>query len=450
MGFHQDTTIGWAKCIYLLSISQVQQLLRLFDASPSSERELPVGKNGQNRPIPAIGFRDPESPRSTYKSDSDYYSDCSSRGMNSGEDDWPDETLGDKVHYHHEDDEGLRLSHVSLSDSQTYDNGHFEVPATLKDQPSACCYSGEDTAWKESFQGASHCPGTDYDSRVVLRLHENDPAVNSNSNNHMQNGVDHPVLVNSPDNVLAMPMLPSQMQFPFTGNEKMIFIPVQTVQCQQRESASYTGQSEATKWNNQRRSSRGSSINAQKQSFNQHRSKDSRYQKQQILPDTQQSAHIQTQKLQINQVLVPFCTQGPGQVGDQGHVATVLSRMFMPSNGAVAFAQLQTGGRVDESSQCFEAANDVQMLPERVQQLLQSGQGQIVLVPSIIPRPPPVPSITAELVDALNFEILQFARWTRPSSEIQLHVEAAIDCVRRGVKMVWPEADVEVCADSFF
>eukprot|EP00250_Pteridium_aquilinum_P012734 c20909_g2_i1 orf=1045-3201(+) len=332
-----------------------------------------------------------------------------------------------------------RLSHVALNESQIYDNGHFDMPAALEDQLSACCYSGEDTAWKESFQGGTpHCSTSEFDSPMVLRLHENDPAVNSNSSSCMQSGADHSVRLNSQENVLAMPMLHSQVQFPFRANENMFLIPVQTVQCQQRESTTLSSQS---KWNDQRRSSRGSSINSQKQSFNQHRSKDARHQKHQVFPDTQQSAHMQLQKLQINQYFVPFCTQAPGQVGEQGHVAPP---MFMPSNGPLAFAQLQAGARVDESGQGFEVANDVQMLPERLQQILQSGQGQIILMPSIIPRPPTVHPAGSGLVEVLHFEILEFARWTRPSSDIQLHVEAAIDCVRKGVQMVWPEADVEV------
>ncbi|MCO5575584.1 hypothetical protein L7F22_029386 [Adiantum nelumboides] len=421
-----------------LTTQQVQQLLHLFGTSPL-ERELHVGKNGYSRRVAAISLRDPESPRSAYKSDSDSYSDCSSRGLNSGEDDWPDETLVNKLHYHHDDEEGMlreRLSHTALNESETYDDGHFDIPATLADQLSACCYSGEDVAWKESFQGAPHCATPDYDSPMVLRLTENDPAVNSNSGNCNENGLDHQIAVNGQENTLAMPLLSSQMQFPFPGNENMIFIPVQTVHCQQRDSSDFPGHSQGGKWNDNKRSSWG---NLQKQSF---RAKDSRYSKQQM-PSDSQNGHVQPQKLQV---LVPFCTQGSGQVGD-GHVATVLSPMFMPASGPLAFAQLQTGARVDESGQSFDVSNDIQVLPDRLQQLLQNGQGPILLMPSIIPRPPPVHpagSITASLVGALHFEILQFSRWTRPSSEIQLHVEAAIDCVRRGVKTVWPDADVEV------
>lgn len=424
-----------------LTAHQVQQLLYLFGTF-SLEREVLIGRK-YNRQIPAIGFRDPESPRSTYKSDSDYYSDCSSRGVNSGEDDWPDETLANKLHYHQDDDESMlreRLSHTALDEPETYDNGHFDIPATLVDQLNACCYSGEDLAWKESFQGAPHCDAPDYDSPMVLRLHENDPAVNSNSTSCMQNGLDHQIVLNGQENTLAMPLAPSQMQFSFPGNENMIFIPFQTVHCQQREDTHYSGHSKAAKWDDQKRSSRGSS---QKQSFSQHRVKDGRYSKHQV-PSESQNAHVQPQKLQV---LVPFCTPGAGHVGDQGHMATVLSPMFMPGNGSLAFAHLQTGARVDESGQSIEVPNDIQILPERLQQLLQSGQGPILLMPSIIPRPPPVcpaGSITPVRVEALHFEILEFSRWTRPSSEIQLQVEAAIDCVRRGVKMVWPDADVEV------
>lgn len=412
-----------------LTTHQVQHLLRLFDSSLSLEEEGLVGPNERNQRIPYRRLRDPESPTSTYKSDCDYYSDCSSRGINSGEDDSPDELVGDKLHYHREDEEGQfsgSLRHVSLTDCQMYDRGHCKFSATEEEESSLCRCNVEDTMCKGSFEATFHHSAYDYDRQAVLRFQENDPAVNSDSSKCMQNTVDHGGLPCIADNALSMPVVSSRMQLSYTVKENTTLMPGQRAQCHRRESAT-SGQVEG-KWNNQRRSSRGSPINPQKQSFNQHRSKDARCQKQQMDLDTQLSAYLQPQKLQANQDMLPFSAQGSGQIRDQSHVATVLPSMVVPSNGALAYAQVQTGGRSDESGQGFEVASDGQTLPER-------WPCQMLLVRPVRPRPSPL---------SLHSEIINFGRCTRPSSEIQLHVEAAIDCVRRGVKMVWPEADVEV------
>ncbi|KAG6541734.1 hypothetical protein Mapa_016746 [Marchantia paleacea] len=55
--------------------------------------------------------------------------------------------------------------------------------------------------------------------------------------------------------------------------------------------------------------------------------------------------------------------------------------------------------------------------------------------------PPPQTLGNAE---ALHAEILEFAQASRPSAETRVHAEAAVECVRDGVKRLWPEADVEV------
>ncbi|KAL2620746.1 hypothetical protein R1flu_000951 [Riccia fluitans] len=47
-------------------------------------------------------------------------------------------------------------------------------------------------------------------------------------------------------------------------------------------------------------------------------------------------------------------------------------------------------------------------------------------------------------VEALHAEILEFAQASRPSAETRVHAEAAVECVRDGVKKLWPDADVEV------
>jgi hypothetical protein len=113
------------------------------------------------------------------------------------------------------------------------------------------------------------------------------------------------------------------------------------------------------------------------------------------------------------------------------------------STEGFTFMHLPTSSTLDESGQGFKVPSDVHIPPEEFQYLLQTGR--VVYMPSVIPRPPPCPPPESRgFVEDLHYEILNFARWTRPSSEIQSHVEAAIDCVRKGVRTLWPKADVEV------
>ncbi|KAJ7544154.1 hypothetical protein O6H91_09G066300 [Diphasiastrum complanatum] len=57
--------------------------------------------------------------------------------------------------------------------------------------------------------------------------------------------------------------------------------------------------------------------------------------------------------------------------------------------------------------------------------------------------PSPTSNVDATL-EALHTEILDFARTARPSPDAQACAEAAIECVREGVKQLWPGADIEV------
>ncbi|XP_024519511.1 uncharacterized protein LOC9629856 isoform X2 [Selaginella moellendorffii] len=59
----------------------------------------------------------------------------------------------------------------------------------------------------------------------------------------------------------------------------------------------------------------------------------------------------------------------------------------------------------------------------------------------------PSPAVAANVdsnFGVLHAEILEFARTARPSPAARARAEAAVDCVRRGVKQLWPGADVEV------
>ena len=94
----------------------------MFEASHSSERSpKPLNENRSTDNIPpsVISCQDPESPRLAYKSDTDYGSDCSSRDANSGEDEWNDEAVNNKMQYQPEDDQGglsERLNHMDIED----------------------------------------------------------------------------------------------------------------------------------------------------------------------------------------------------------------------------------------------------------------------------------------------------------------------------------------------
>ncbi|KAH7425844.1 hypothetical protein KP509_11G073500 [Ceratopteris richardii] len=415
-----------------LTALQVNYLLHLFATAQLPEHEHSAGDSECSFHIRTMHSPDPESPRSAPKSDIDYYSDCSSRGINSVEDDWSDETLVSKGHYHEDDEEAVireGLNRVDLNEPATYDNGNFNSPAALEDQLSGCWYSAEDVAWKESFQVGPDCVSSDYDNPVMSRFLENDPIHNSNSVVCMQNDVNSQIQVDGQENGVMRPVRPHQLQFTLSGSENRVLMSLQTVHCQQAEGAPYVRYTQTGK--------RSSGANPCKQGFSQQSSNSVEQ------TSDNQNAHMQQQKMKV---LAPLCAQVPGQMGDQAQLATLFSPMLVTTDGPLTFAELQTGANVDESSQSLKLPNDIRILPERLEQFLQSGQRQIILMPSIIRSPalqPPVP-VKVGLVEALHLEILRFARWTRPSPEIQRHVEAAIDCVRRGVRDVWPNADVEV------
>lgn len=45
---------------------------------------------------------------------------------------------------------------------------------------------------------------------------------------------------------------------------------------------------------------------------------------------------------------------------------------------------------------------------------------------------------------AIHYEILEFAHDVRPTADVYLQVEAAVECVRKVVKCAWPDKDIEV------
>jgi hypothetical protein len=57
---------------------------------------------------------------------------------------------------------------------------------------------------------------------------------------------------------------------------------------------------------------------------------------------------------------------------------------------------------------------------------------------------PLVPAHLLANAEELHMEILEFARTASLSPEARIYAEAAVECVRNAVKILWPCADVEV------
>ncbi|MCO5557022.1 hypothetical protein L7F22_010577 [Adiantum nelumboides] len=421
-----------------LSALQVQQLLCLFDAAQAAGRECIVERNRGKQNLWKVKYREHRSPRSTSKSDSDSCSDCSSRGLNSCEDEWADEIACENLHYHgdHERMVSERLSQVSLDACPHYDKHHLKLQVEAPDKARLGYYEDEGRVSKRSFRETHPGSGSDSENTMLSRLHETDPAVNSNLNHYIQRGVDQSIGLSGQDALVTM----STHQMPFACSDNVIFIPVQAVLPQPRESVRHTNQSQRVRWNEHKKYSKGA-LNFKKQGFNPercHTSRDTGHEpQQQSLPDC-----VAVQK---HQRLVPLCSRQPGQTLKDPIQLASLSPLVVPSSAdnSRTGSQLQTEVVVDEAGHGFGAANDLQV-PSPESPDLHKNHNNLPIM--LVPRPPAgcsQPTPTA-FVETLHFEILQFARWTRPSRSIQLHVEAAIDCVRKGVKSVWPEADVEV------
>lgn len=464
-----------------LTTHQVQLLLHLFGEAGSPEEDVTDERNVNDFVHTDIGTQDPESPRSAFKSDSDCYSECSSRGTNFGEDEWTDEAPNEngmaresmQMCYSDENDEGSlrdRLSHVNLDDLRMNESGPIQNQLDKEMLYNAAMVSRLRAASEDSGSSASDgngqqmvCKGNPrkaahrqrigtfqpvIDNPILLRLHESDPAVNSTSMNCIQTSVHQPLTVKRQDNAVKMPMIPPQVQTSFPAGENIIYIPVQTVHCQQRALPSFSAQLQRSKWNDQRKFSHSSSTNSRKKVSSQdkiNKPKDVKYHKQHLVADNQQPPSAQAQRFQIGKVLVPLCAHRSGPLHEQGRSASLLPPALVTQHDqALTFTQRKMDAGMDDSGEGYEIQNDGQLHPNGFQNVLQNGHPTIVLMPSFVPRVPATPSPMSGFVEELHLDILNFARLTRPSAETQLHAEAAIDCVRKGVQMVWPEADVEV------
>ena len=368
-------------------------MLQLFDASDMSERELE--RNIDCRNCTAVQSRHQDLPRSAYKSDSDCYSDCSSKDVNSGEDEWNDEPVNDQICYEQKDDGGVlnkRLNQIIIDEAEL-NGGSLQVTSASDENQEMCYHKGQ---WK----GHSHPSQNMVFDNPILRLHESDPAVNSNS--YLQTSID----------TISERMVPSQLQF---STENIFLVSQQTDQGQNHETATFPTQSHKVKWNDQKYS-RDSSAHFRKQGFGPYmipRSKNHDAMTQHMVTRNEQTRHVQSQILPMQ--MTSICTQRLPHMQDPNNIQIPLPHGFMPQSAeGLILMQPQTSSTLDESVRGFRVPNDVRIPPEEFQHLLQTGR--IVYMPSVIPRPPPCPPPeTRGFVEDLHYEILNFARWTRPS-----------------------------------
>eukprot|EP00249_Psilotum_nudum_P024726 c29277_g2_i1 orf=654-3620(+) len=456
---------------------QVQQLLQLFGGFGSdADWENTNGLNNHNVFHQTAFSQQPESPNCVCKSDSDSCSVSSGGGTSFYEDEWSDETYFENAdsflssvtnQLTMEDLQGnyevafekqlprqlgaLSYSAALMSGMHTVsqENRHTtDGSGTLKGslrrsiertRPESLRSSNENSVVLRTTNENSMLLHPSNENSVLLRLQDVDPAVNSNSMNCLQSGG-----VKRQDTLNATPLFQSQLQPPFVGGENVVFIPIPTVHCQQTSVSSLPLPAQRTKWGEPRKFVRGwSGQNFGRQFLNQdklNRQKDSsrpNYCKPYISSEPQQQPSVQSQNFQLGQVFVPLC---PVPLQEQGHL-TVLSSMFLappaPSSQPDIVANAEDGQEICDSVTDGHLQNR-----DGLQGLVQAP---VFLMPSFMQRIPCQPSLMAEVnVAALHYEILDFAKMARPCQETRLHAEAAIGCVRNGVRRVWPDADVEV------
>ncbi|KAH7301654.1 hypothetical protein KP509_23G036600 [Ceratopteris richardii] len=416
-----------------LNAWQVKQLLECFRALPSLEWDLVLDRNVIKHHKHKNSSREPESPRSAHESESDYCSDCSSRAS-SGEEYTSHETFINKPDYHHVDEVATllseRLNHTDISESLTY--SLLDVRAPLEDQIHGPCYKGFDSIGKEQLHGGNHCTTSDFEDRIILQFPKTYTAINVKSDSGTANAIDHRIVVDGE----YSSTLPVQTFKAHLDNEKVLAASC-TMQCPETESTAYIDHS-VVKWENRKRSSL---ENCRKQISNQQIVNSGRHFRQEMSTGIHK-ARVRPPKRKPS---ISYFMEDPDQVREQVQQVTMGSSILISASEPHAHLLMQMCDRVDEPCQNVEMSNDIQKVLDRSEGFLQGGHAQIFPMSAII-RPPPLPQQALLKVDAdaIHHEILKFTRSTRPSSEVQCHVEAAIDCVRKGVKEVWPGADVEV------
>lgn len=433
-----------------LTAFQVKQLLRLFSVP---EKEFFGDKS--KKWLPSTGT---ESPRSAFKLESDCYSECSSKGTYFGEDEWPEEERSGKETTqmyvpHIEQHLCDGLSRLSFGDVQSINynatdefpeeslpphdtNGLPWMPFLPHGGNTITPHIQHPTLKRNTLKNANpyYCWPDTYElkeaNQLASRFCDEDPAVNSNPVHPTQPGVQNE------DEAESVPFIPSHLPPPFLGYENMIYIPVQT---QPRQLVSLPLQA---KGGSEQKKLAGGFL-PPKQAFN-----SENYEK--VLnsrtPKVSHQRHpIFLQGSPYGQFLLPVYAAKPGSMYEPNQLTGAISPVLLsPYGQGVTLAHPQFGS-VDSVEEREGNISFPQMHAGGYHNILHNGQFPVLLLPSIIPRMPLVPPpIAAGFSEALHFNILQFARLTRPSAETQLLVESAIDCVRSCVRAVWSNADVEV------
>ncbi|KAH7291470.1 hypothetical protein KP509_29G018000 [Ceratopteris richardii] len=413
-----------------LSVRQVKQLLELFSVS---EREFfcDKGRMSLQNVGTGTGVFMPESPLSAVKVDSDCHSECSSRGTYYGEDDWAEDDHGCnstiQTYLPHSslymcDD----FNHLTLKNTQNIDKGNdglsenilqhdVPVPAGLRFLPcemNTVSPFDHQLFWKkEPTKSSYHCWPDTFATKEAnpapLRSREVDFLVNSSPLNLMYDSKQ----VHSEDSD-SCPFIPMNQRALYFGQENMFCLPVEAQQAQ------LLNPSSPAKGNDQKRVVQG--LPPAKQS---HSPEDANKMLNPCATRKCQHRHCSVLPVsQFGQIYLPIYPAKPGAVYD--------SNQFGPGNllddqeGSMSYSQFYGG-----------------ICPN----ILHTGHFPYVLLPPVAPKIPPSPPLFAVgFSEALHFNILEFARLTRPSAEKQLSVEGAIDAVRSCVRRMWLNADVEV------
>eukprot|EP00249_Psilotum_nudum_P024727 c29277_g2_i2 orf=654-3068(+) len=450
---------------------QVQQLLQLFGAFCfEADRESAVALNKANFFHKDGLSREPESPDCVCNSDSDSNSVSSGGGTYYYEDELSDELYFETV------DNLLCYKTNQLTVEELQGNCAISLEKNLPIQLGALSYSGalmsgvhsqgnwctaiDDNVQQTALKGMSRRPVQRArpellkpcsENSMLLRLHDEDPAVNSNSINFVQ--LDGLQISCPPkqETVNGTLLFQPQVESLFNAAENVVFIPVSTVHCQQPGVPNLPTLIHRTNWDERKQFIHGWSGQSFRQQFlsqdKLNRQMDARSNFHNMLHTVSESelySSVHPPNYQHGQIVVPLCMQGPVPLQDQGHMMTVLSPLCL-SSSADHSSQCDVGASVVNVRGICHSVYDSSLSRDEQQCLYPALQVPVLLMPSFMQKIPchSLPRAGVN-VSSVHYEILDFAKIVRPSRETRLHAEASICCVRNAVRRLWPNADVEV------
>lgn len=382
-----------------LRVDQVKQLLNLFSVPEESFGD----RSKKWMQSTGIGTYLPDSPHSTFKSDSDCYSECSSRGTYCVEDDWIEDEkagkTGSQMYLAYGNSEpylNYELSQLSLNDAGSTKCELIDENPEDNLQPDVCAPSG--------------MPFLLHGSDAVASYRQQSAAKNSNPVSASDTRASQFEIEKEAE---SSPYIPVCIPSPYLGCKVCVSVPTQPRRSEQKKLAASALSSR--QGHNLEKHGMVSNFRPQKSS--------------------QQQYPVYLQGPQDGHVLQPV----PGSVHDSNHAAIVLPPLLLsPFGQGFSLVHPQFNG-VDQIEQGQAAMNIPQMHAGRYQNFY--GQLPVLLLPRV---PPSLPLFAGGFAEELHINILQFTRLTRPSVERQLFEEAAIDSIRSCVRTVWPDADVEV------